>query len=386
MKIILLIIAIMAFSANLPAPLFPIYQSHFNFNNFDITALFAIYTACMLPSLLISTSFVKRNGTKNVVRAGIILALISSLIFIFTVSPWMLYLARAVEGAALGLFMGTSNGLLLKHSSNAHKALALSSMATLLGFGFGPMSCGLIGEYSKFKPYTLPYIVLFLLLLLALILLFKIPNINENKDKKAPITFHLGIPKNSKTIFLSFVCPAVFVMLALNGVVISLVPTYVHSILKSSNLSYSGILLFIFLGGGAVSQIIKSPKARTTRVQLGLLLLLIGTWLMVLAGFFISMTLLFIGMIILAIGNGLTFQGTIQLAGSLASKDESAAVISTYYVAGYTGMAIPTIGIGILSTILGLMSALIIFGIIITVIGIILIIIPKFQKKYQVNI
>ena len=107
---------------------------------------------------------------------------------------------------------------------------------------------------------------------------------------------------------------------------------------------------------------------------------------MVFAGFLISMTLLFIGMIILAIGNGLTFQGTIQLAGSLASKDESAAVISTYYVAGYTGMAIPTIGIGILSTILGLMSALIIFGIIITVIGIILIIIPKFQKKYQVNI
>ena len=386
MKIILLIIAIMAFSTNLPAPLFPIYQSHFNFNNFDITALFAIYTACMLPSLLISTSFVKRNGTKNVVRGGIILALISSLIFIFTVSPWMLYLARAIEGAALGLFMGTSNGLLLKHSSNSHKALALSSMATLLGFGFGPMFCGLIGEYSKFKPYTLPYIVLLLLLLLALILLFKIPNINENKDKKAPITFHLGIPKNSKTIFLSFVCPAVFVMLALNGVVISLVPTYVHSILKSTNLSYSGILLFIFLGGGAVSQIIKSPKARTTRVQLGLLLLLIGTWFMVLAGFLISMTLLFIGMIILAIGNGLTFQGTIQLAGSLASKDESAAVISTYYVAGYTGMAIPTIGIGLLSTILGLMSALIIFGIIITIIGIILIIIPKFQKKYQLNI
>ena len=386
MKIILLIIAIMAFSTNLPAPLFPIYQSHFNFNNFDITALFAIYTACMLPSLLISTSFVKRNGTKNVVRGGIILALISSLIFIFTVSPWMLYLARAIEGAALGLFMGTSNGLLLKHSSNSHKALALSSMATLLGFGFGPMFCCLIGEYSKFKPYTLPYIVLLLLLLLALILLFKIPNINENKDKKAPITFHLGIPKNSKTIFLSFVCPAVFVMLALNGVVISLVPTYVHSILKSTNLSYSGILLFIFLGGGAVSQIIKSPKAQTTRVQLGLLLLLIGTWFMVLAGFLISMTLLFIGMIILAIGNGLTFQGTIQLAGSLASKDESAAVISTYYVAGYTGMAIPTIGIGLLSTILGLMSALIIFGIIITIIGIILIIIPKFQKKYQLNI
>ncbi|MGL5634127.1 MAG: MFS transporter [Sarcina sp.] len=380
MKYILFIIAIMTLSTNLPAPLFPVYQAQFNLNNFDITLLFAIYTACMLPSLLISTSLVAKYGAKKIMNSAIILAIISSVIFIFAKNIEMLYLARAVEGLGIGIFMGTSNGLLLKHTENTHKAMALSSMITLLGFGLGPAMSGFIAEYSSVKPYVLPYICLFILLLLAIVSLFKVKEAKESFDRNTKIKFKLGLPSNGKIEFLTFICPAIFVMLALNGIVISLVPIYVHSILKSSNLSFSGILLLIFLGGGCIVQIINRPKDKTKRVQLGLALLLLGTWFMILAGLEVNMLLLFIGMIILALGNGFTFQATMQMAGSLGSKEESTSIISTYYVAGYVGMAIPTIGIGLLATYLGLMVALSIFGVIITVIGLVLIINPYINR------
>ncbi|MGL4739342.1 MAG: MFS transporter [Sarcina sp.] len=380
MQYILIIIGIMTLSTNLPAPLFPVYQSHFNLNNFDITLLFAIYTACMLPSLLVSTSLVKKYGAKKIMNSAIIFAIISSVIFIFAKDAQMLYIARAVEGIGIGIFMGTSNGLLLKHTKNTHKAMALSSMITLLGFGLGPAMAGFIAEYSSVKPYVLPYICLFILLLLAMFSLFKVKEAEDGIDKSTKIRFKLGLPSNGRGEFLSFVCPSIFVMLALNGIVISLVPIYVHSILKSSNLSFSGILLLIFLGGGCIVQIINRPKDKTKRVQLGLGLLLLGTWFMILAGLEVSMLLLFIGMIILALGNGFTFQATMQLAGSLGNKEESTSIISTYYVAGYIGMAIPTIGIGFLATYLGLMSALVIFGGIITIIGAILIINPYVNR------
>lgn len=381
MKRILFVICMMAASANLPAPLFPIYQSHFYLNNFDLTLLFAIYTACMLPSLLISTSLVKRNGTKSVVFTGVILAIISALIFAITKNAWMLYLARAIEGIALGNFMGTSNGLLIKNSSHMSKALALSGIMTLLGFGLGPFISGLIAQYSPFNPYVLPYIVLIILLALSALILITIPKGDEVLNKKEKIRFSLGIPNNSKMLFLLFICPTVFIMLALNGVVISLIPIFVHTVLKSNNLSYSGILLLIFLGGGFIVQFIRIPNDKTKRIQLGLILLIIGTWLVIESGLKVNMILLFIGMIILAIGNGLTFQSSIQLAGMLSTPEESSSVISTYYLAGYTGMAIPTIGIGVLSVILSLISSLVIFGIIITILGVVLIFSPKFIKK-----
>lgn len=381
MKRILFVICMMAASANLPAPLFPIYQSHFYLNNFDLTLLFAIYTACMLPSLLISTSLVKRNGTKRVVLFGIILAIISAIIFIFTKDAWMLYLARAIEGIALGNFMGTSNALLIKNSPNMSIALALSGVMTLLGFGLGPFISGLIAQYSPVIPYVLPYIVLFVLLGLSALILSTIPKGEETLNKREKIKFSLGIPKKSKILFLLFICPTVFIMLALNGVVISLIPIFVTTVLKSHNLSYSGILLLIFLGGGFIVQFIRIPTDKTKRIQIGLVLLIIGTWLVIESGLKSNMILLFIGMIILALGNGLTFQSSIQLAGMLSAPNESSSVISTYYLAGYTGMAIPTIGIGVLSVILSLMSSLIIFGIIITILGVILIFSPKFIKK-----
>ncbi|MFB8374718.1 MFS transporter [Paenibacillus taichungensis] len=383
MKRILWVIGIIAFSANLPAPLFPIYQTKYDLNNFAITALFAIYAVCMLVILLLAGSLAERRGTKWMVTTGVLLALISSIIFIGATSPWMLYLARAVEGIALGAFMGTSNALLLHHTSQQHikRSLAYSSMATLLGFGLGPAICGLIVQYSSFSPEIFPYVVLLVLLLIAMGLLLSLPPTNEKKNKQAPIRLRLGIPSKSRTIFIFFVCPAVFVMLALNGVVISLIPTFVHTILNSNNLAWSGLLLLIFLGGGAIAQQIAWPRRTNHRIQVGIVLLLIGAWVMISAGFTSSMFLLIVGMIMLAIGNGWTFQASMQLAGSLGEPAERPTIISTYYLAGYTGMAIPTIGVGSLSTFVGLLPALIVFGTIVTIVGAGIIAVPKISAS-----
>ncbi|MEW4132188.1 MFS transporter [Bacillus thuringiensis] len=388
MKRMLWIIGIIAFSANLPAPLFPIYQTKYNLNNFAVTALFAIYAVCMLLILLLAGSLAERNGTRWVVSVGMILALISSAIFIGATSPWVLYLARAVEGIALGAFMGTSNALILHHTPQQYikRSLTYSSMVTLLGFGFGPAICGVIIQYSSFIPETLPYVILFILILLALGLLFTLPPTNEKKIKQNPIRFRLGIPSTSRSLFIILVCPAVFVMLALNGVVISLIPTFVHTILHSNNLAWSGLLLFIFLSGGAVAQQILWPYQTILRIQVGIVLLLIGAWIMITAGFTASMILLFIGMFILAIGNGWTFQASIQLAGSLGKPSKRPDIISTFYLAGYVGMAIPSIGVGLLSTIVGLLPALITFGVIVTLIGLGIVIVPKIFERKKVSL
>lgn len=107
---------------------------------------------------------------------------------------------------------------------------------------------------------------------------------------------------------------------------------------------------------------------------------------MITAGFTASMILLFVGMSILAVGNGWTFQASIQLAGSVGKPSERPDIISTFYLAGYVGMAIPSIGVGLLSTVVGLLPALITFGVIVTLIVLGIVIVPKIFERKKVSL
>ncbi len=384
MKRILWAILWIAISANLPAPLFSLYQANYQLNDLAITTLFAIYAACLLPVLLISGSLADLKGLRWVSGIGLILAFLSALFFYFAINYWMLYIARILEGLAVGLFMGTSNALLLQYSEReVSKSLNYSSILTMFGFGFGPLLCGLIVQYSPFIPHQLPYLLLLIGLGSALVLFSRLEKKDQQLKKDTKIRITLGIPEASKKFFWLFVGPAAFTMLALNGIVISLIPTYTKVLFHSNNLAFSGILLFLMLSGSGLAQLISYPHKRILRVQMGIFFLIIGTWFMIVAAPMQNLYILTWGMIFQAIGTGWTFQGTLQLTGQISSSKNRSLVMSTFFVCAYSGMAFPTIGIGFLSTIWGLMTALLAFGLLITVVGISIICMPLLLNFYN---
>ena len=228
MKRILWAILVMAISTNLPAPLFPVYQQNYGLTPLVITTLFALYAACLLPMLLISGSITDRKGKKAVVLMGIFFACLSALCFAIAKGAAMLYLARMLEGFGIGLFMGTSNALLVENTKeHVQSALGYASMFNMFGFGFGPLLCGIIAEYSSAAPYRLPYLLLLAGLLAAIVLVFTIREGTNETAGPLKIKIGLGVPKENRKIFWKLIAPAAFLMLALNGVVISLIPTYV---------------------------------------------------------------------------------------------------------------------------------------------------------------
>lgn len=371
MKRILWAILLIAVSTNLPAPLFPYYQTTYHLNDFAITTLFAIYAACLLPVLLISSSLASRNGLRAVTISGLFCAFCSALFFYLATAAWQLYLARILEGFAVGACMGTINALLLQQNpENINQSLKYSSMCNMFGFGFGPLLCGLVLQYSPIQPYRLQYLLLLCALASAILLFFTLKKQPETFNKRVPIQIALGIPKKSKKIFWFFIAPAAFTMLALNGIVISLVPTYMKELFHSSNAAFAGGLLFLMLSGSGIAQLSSYPVHQMRRVQYGICFLILGTWSMIAAAPMQSSVLLLSGMILQAVGTGWTFQGTLQLTGECSDPETRSSTISTFFVCAYSGMAFPTIGIGFLSTAWGLMAALLCFGFCITLVGI----------------
>ncbi|MDN4600960.1 MFS transporter [Paenibacillus sp. F6_3S_P_1C] len=376
MKRMLWVIFVMAIGTTFPTPLFPIYQEQFHLSNLEITFLFAVYAIFLLPSLLVAGQIGIVYGLKKITMIGIISSIISIILFIIGTSAWQLYLSRILEGIGFGLFMGTATNLLLKKSPKemTSKALTLSSMGVMVGFGVGPAISGLIIQYIHFQQLRFPFVTLLLLLISATIFLVSIPDNHQLVNKKEPMRIKISIPRDIRSDFWSFIGLTGFIVFSLNGIVISIIPTYVKTVLHTSNLSISGLLILLLLGGGGLAQRISWPQRPVIRIRIGIILQLIGAWLMVIAGISTNIVLLWMGIFIQAIGGGWSFQASLQLAGIAPKPEDRSKVISAYYFASYSGFIFPIVGVGLLNLFFDLSQSLTILNALATIIVILLVV------------
>lgn len=385
MKRMLWVMLMMAFGATFTSPLFPLYQEHFHLTSLEITLLFAAYAVCLLPSLLIVGSKGKSWGLRKVLISSVLLSLVATLLFMSANQAWMLYAGRMLEGIAYGAFTGASAAFLFMKSPGEKKGIALTLLGVtiLVGFGLGPAISGLMIQYAGYQPLRLPFVLLSVLLISALIALFTLTEDSSAKEGIASPRITLGIPKEISPHFWSFIGLSIFMVFTLNGIVLSLIPSFTKNVIHSSNLSVSGLLILLLLGGGAIAQMVRNPRNEMTRIRIGLIMLLIGSCFTVLSGETGKLSLLWIGIFIEAIGGGWTFQVSLRLAGNLPKPDERAQVISTYYLAGYSGFIVPIVGVGGLTLFFSLNTALIVLNVLgALVIIYILAYSIRFQKYY----
>ena len=366
MKRMLWVLLMMSIGATFPSPIFPLYQEHFKLTSLQITMLFAVYALFLLPSLLIVGSKGKSWGYRRVLIYSVVISLAATFLFMTANHAWMLYLGRILEGIAYGTFTGCAAAYLFIQTSAEKRgtALTLSGITISIGFGLGPAISGLMIQNVQYQTLHLPFAVLGVLLVSAVVALY---SLTEDSTMKQGITtpsskISLGIPKEISSHFRSFIGLSIFMVFTLNGIVLSLIPSFTKNVLHSSNLSISGLLILLLLGGGAMSQLIRSPLNSVSRIRLGLIMLLVGSSFTVIAGETSQLAFLWIGILIQAVGSGWTFQVSLRLAGSLPKPEDRPQVISTFYLAAYFGFIVPIVGVGGLAHFLSLNTALIVLN------------------------
>ncbi|MET3291091.1 UNVERIFIED_CONTAM: MFS family permease [Brevibacillus sp. OAP136] len=370
MKRMLWVLLVMSIGATFPSSLFPLYQEQFHLSSLQLTILFASYAAALLPALLIIGSRGSAWGLKKVLRTSILLSLLSTFVFLLGNQAWMLFLGRILEGIAFGAFTGTAVAFLLQQSP-AHetgRALRFSAIVNTVGFGLGPAITGLVIQYIQLQPMHLPYGILTVLLASGTFALETLADTASPQTTYAPAKISLGVPSAIRPYFWSFIALPIFMVFTLNGVVLSLIPSFVKNVIHSSNLAVSGLLILVLFGIAAVSQLFGWPRQSITRVRFGVVLLALGAWFTVISGQTANLGLLWTGIFIQAIGMGWTFQGSLQLAGRLPKPEERNKVISTYYLAGYAGFIVPIVGVGMLTFLFALNLALILLNIVASVV------------------
>ncbi|BBW53717.1 MFS transporter [Escherichia coli] len=359
MYALLFSIFLMAFSANIPVSLFNFYEQLYQLSKFDLTFVFAVYGVSLLIALQLSGHLYRTFGYRAGVVLGLLLALCAGMFFTFGSSYLSLIIARVLNGASLGVFMGGANTLLLLTGSRNRKIINLSGILTLFGFGFGPLFSGLCYEYLGVELITLPFIVL--MLAAVFIFIFLIPTLRQSKDLRSAAGSSLAAtaasPGNNR-LFFAFVLPSIFLMFTLNSSIMALLPSVAVSVLHISNHALPGALLFILLSGGLLAKFLFPNAHDAWRVRTGIISILAGGWLMLLGSQLESLTVFVIAILFQAAGCGFIFPGTLSLAAACAEGGDVSLNVSRFYLSAYSGMVIPTLLIGVLSGYTGIILAL----------------------------
>nr|WP_286130764.1 MFS transporter [Bacillus sp. 37MA] len=361
----LLVSLLMSSGTTFITPLFPLYSETYQLNSLQITILFAIYAAFLLPTLFVTGDKGSTWGLKRVVRISIWISIISTLFFLGCINAWMLYVARLLEGIAYGAFTGTAVAFLMKQTppNKVSTALKLSGVTVLVGFGLGPAIAGLILQYIHLQPLRLPFWILIVLLIVSLILLETIPkDVVSLEQIRIKTKISLGVPSNIRSHFWSMVGLPIFTVFTITGIALSLIPTFVKNVIHTSNLSVSGLIIFVLLSGAALAQFIPWPSHPVTRIRFGILFLAIGSWVIVSSGLTSSLPLLWTGIFIQSIGGGWTFQIALRFAGQLPEPEARPRVISAFYLCAYSGFIVPVIGVGVLTQFFNLNLSLIVLN------------------------
>lgn len=152
---------IIAFGANLFAPLLPAYRQVAGLTQPQVTFLLAIYVLGLVPALLVGGPLSDVRGRRAMIRPALVFSGVGSLVLILGVTGSFLALSvgRFIAGAGIGLVMAAGAAWLQELSAGPdHVGARRATVALSLGFGGGPLIGGLIAEFLP-RPDLLPYLV-----------------------------------------------------------------------------------------------------------------------------------------------------------------------------------------------------------------------------------
>lgn len=155
-----------------------------------------------------------------------------------------------------------------------------------------------------------------------------------------------------------------FIVWAVAGLFLTLVPTYTASVLHTRNLAVEGGIVCLMIGASALVQVVLRSLSPRHAMVAGLTLLAAGLAAIVLAYPTTSTWLLLVGAVLTGLGQGLGFMGSLALVTAVAPEERRGEVNSSLYVVIYVGVGLPVLGVGFGAGLDGLFPAVLVFAVV----------------------
>jgi len=350
--------------ANLATPLYGVYRDEFGFSSVVLTLVFATYQLVLCPALIVFGQLSDRIGRRPVVAGGLAVAMLGLALFALADGTAWLFVARAVQGLAVGAASGAATAALVEYApaGDAGRAALVSTLAQAGGSAAGPLVGGALAEWAP-APETTSFVVGLVATGVLLAGVLALPGMPGGSGAAWRIQ-RPDVPPSIRTAFARFALTAAAAW-AVAGLYLSVVPSYTGTLLDTTNLALEGAITAIMLLASCASQIVVRGSGRPERDQsAGLGLVVVGLVALVAAFPAHSLALVLAAALLGGVGHGMAFLGAQQDLNAIAPPDRRGEVTAAFFVCIYLGVAVSVIGVGVVATLSSLETAVAVFAVV----------------------
>ncbi|MFF3621460.1 MFS transporter [Streptomyces sp. NPDC002467] len=349
------VLVLLMLSSSVPSALYVLYQQRWGLSSGTITVVFALYAVTVLAGLLLFGSLSDTLGRRPVLGAGLVLAIVSMGLFAGAQGLGLLLAARAVQGLAVGLATGAMGAALLELTPRTRPALGaqVNSAGPTVGIGLGGIGAGLLVQYAP-APTVLSYLLLVVAFAVTLVGVVRMRESAPGTGGRPRVVPHrIRVPAGARRRFGILVLTIVAVW-SVGGFYLSLGPHLALSLLRSTNYLVGGATVALLAGAATVAQLVLGRTEALRTAVLGLLGLLAGLALVLLALGTGSAPVFLVATAVLGSGWGAAFLGSFRALSALADPAHRGELTAAVYVFAYLAMSVPAVLAGMLTNIHGL--------------------------------
>ncbi|MFJ4653185.1 MFS transporter [Nocardia sp. NPDC088792] len=349
------LVTLFLFSSSAPSPLYVVYQSRWNFSASTLTAVFAVYAATLLITLLIAGSLSDYVGRRPVIAAALAVNAVAAVLFLAAGGVGLLFAARALQGVAVGLVSGALSAGLIETQPAGKAGLAplTNTAAQSGGQAIGGLGAGVLVEYGPAPTHTVYWVLLAAFGVAAIGILMMPEPGARRPGALASLRPAVTVPAGARRTFVGLL-PCLVALSALSGLYLSLAPSLIVQLLNSHNRLWGGVVIFLVTGLSIGPSIGLRRIAPATMMLLGCPVMLVGVGLSAWGIAATSGVLFLVGSAVVGLGLGPSFVGVFGSLIGLAEPHTRAGMLAVIYVALYLGLGIPALAAGIAAGHIGL--------------------------------
>ena len=357
----------MAFSA-VPAPLYVLYAARDHFGPLMITVIFAAYAVGVIASLFLAGHLSDWLGRRRLAVIAVAVNVASGVIFLVWPSVPGLLVARVVSGISVGMLTATATAYLSELDASGHgglprrRAEIIATAANLGGIGLGPLVSGVLAQYAGTR-WWCPTSWSRCSCWAGLLGLAFVPETvarPEARPRYRPQ--RVSVPAEHRPAFYA-ASAAAAASFALFGLFTSLAPGFIGGTLHDTSHALAGAATFAVFGAAALAQIVTSRAPLRRQLAFGLVALVLGLGLITAAFWLASLALLLAGGVVAGSGAGAAFKGSVTTVLGIARPEARGEALAGLFLAGYVGLAVPVIALGVATQLLSARIAVLGFAV-----------------------
>lgn len=352
----------------LPTPLYGLYQHRDGFSSFMLTVIYSAYAAGVVISLFSVGHLSDWHGRRRLFAPALITCMLSAGVFLAWRTLPGLMLGRFIGGLGVGMVTATATAWITelhrsaRPNSSLRRAQVVSTAANLGGIGTGPLIAGLLAEWVG-RPLTVPFVVALGAMAIALVFVLLTP------ETRAPVLprpawrpQRVVVPADALSRYIASGTGA-GISFAVFGLFTSLAPAFLAGPLHHRSLALAGATAFAVFAAAVVSQTLirtQSPGpiiGRAIPVMVTGLAVLVGSvWLPA-----PNLAMFLAGGVITGAGAGALFKGVVTMVVTDAPAELRAEALAGLFLAGYVGLSVPVLALGVMTQYLSLRLSLLLF-------------------------